>query len=306
MLGVIGDVVQDVVVWQLEPVQRATDTRSSIVTQRGGSAANVAALAAPRYRTRFLGCVGDDAGGHSVRRDLEEHGVDVRVQVRDRTGVIVVLIDETGERTMFPSRGASARMRRVDPTWLDGIELLHITAYSFESRATTDAVLAATREIKERGGRISLDVSSIGTIEHRGVPGFLDLMQRCEPDFISANRDESLLLDLADGSTPGAGLKRFPGAVLLARAGTSETNVIQDGEHLLTVPVQPVSTARDLTGAGDAFNAGFLANYLAEGWDPPRNVEAAHAMSRRVLHNPGCGDAVDERLPKSPRSEETE
>lgn len=294
MLGVIGDLVQDVVVWQLEPTRQATDTKSNIVMRRGGSAANVAAVAAPRYPTRFLGCVGDDLGGAVLRRDLEERGVDVRTQTRDQTGTIVVLIDDTGERTMFPSRGASAQLRRVDPSWLDGIEILHVTAYSFESGTTAESVLAAVQETKERGGLISLDVSSVGTIEHHGVEDFLDLMQRCEPDFISANRDESRCLNLADGATPGSDLKRFPGAVVLAHTGESATHLFHDGEHAVTVPVQPVSEIRDLTGAGDAFSAGFLTSYLSDGWNPTRNVEAAHALSRRVLRSPGATEAEDD------------
>ena len=68
MLGVIGDVVQDVVVWMEEEMRPATDTRSEITMRRGGSAANVAAFAGPRHPTRFVGRVGDDLGGHVVGR----------------------------------------------------------------------------------------------------------------------------------------------------------------------------------------------------------------------------------------------
>ena len=291
MLGVIGDVVQDVIVWQLEPTRQATDTKSSIVMQRGGSAANVAALAAPRYPTRFIGCVGEDLGGPVLRHDLENRGVDTRMQVRDHTGMIVVLIDETGERTMFPSRGASAQLHSVDQSWLDDLEILHVTGYSFESGPTADSVLEAVQTLKRRGSLISFDVSSVGAIEHYGVDGFLDLMRRCEPDIISANSDECRFLDLADGATAGAALKRFPRAVVLARGGRSETNVFRDGEHVVTVPVHPLTEIRDLTGAGDAFNAGFLTSYLRDGWDPARNVRAAHNLSRSVLRSPGATEA---------------
>ena len=50
--------------------------------------------------------------------------------------MIVVLIDPSGERTMFPSRGACEQLDAVDPAWLDDMEMLHVTAYSFECGTT--------------------------------------------------------------------------------------------------------------------------------------------------------------------------
>ena len=293
MLGVIGDLVQDIVVWRTGEVREATDTRAEISTLRGGSAANVAAFAGARYPTRFIGCVGDDLAGHALRAELESHGVDVRLQVRDRTGTIVVMIEASGERTMFPSRGASARLHAVDPAWLAGIEVLHVTAYSFEYGTTPDAVLAAVDEVHRRGGRVCLDVSSVGLIEDYGRDEFLDLVGRCAPDILSANSDETRLLDLADDDQPGPNLARFPGVTLLARGGAAPTHVFRAGSLVATVPVEPVADIRDLTGAGDAFIAGFLTDYLAHGWSPERNVNAAHALARRVLRSPGATEADD-------------
>ena len=302
MLGVIGDIVQDVVVWQLEPQRKATDTKSEIVMRRGGSAANVAAFAGPRYPTRFIGCVGDDLGGHVLREELDMHGVDVRLQV-DRsmsTGMIVLLIDELGERTMFPSRGANTQLVDIDPGWLEDLEILHVTAYSFESGSTAGAVLDAVARQHERGGLVSFDLSSTGLIRHYGVEAFVDLVKGCRPDVISANEDECAILDLIDGQRPGAGLGRFPGAVVLARRGKEATTVIKDGEVLATVPVDPVEEVRDLTGAGDAFNAGFLASYLKSAGDLVRSVEAAHALAARVLRSPGATEEPDTAPTPSP------
>lgn len=140
----------------------------------------------------------------------------------------------------------------LDPSWLDDIEILHITAYSFEGGSTAETVREAVRQARRRGAKVSMDVSSTGMIDHFGVPAFLDLMAEVAPDFISANKDESANLGLADGVTPGPNLNRFGDAILLARQGKDSTNIFQAGKLLATVPVTPVDDVRDLTGAGDA------------------------------------------------------
>lgn len=290
MIGVIGDVVQDVVVWQLEAVRHATDTQAEVRTQRGGSAANVAAFAAPRYPTRFIGCVGDDIAGRVLTQELQQHGVDVRLQVRGSTGTIVVLIDHSGERLMFPSRGANTMLEAMDPSWLHDLEVLHITAYSFDGGSTPQTLRDALAEHCRRGGKVSMDVSSIGVIDHFGVAAFLELMDECRPDFISANGDESRHLGLCEADTPGQNLARFGAAVVLARQGREPTNVFRDGRHVATVPVAPVEEVRDLTGAGDAFNAGFLASYLTSGGNLVESCQAGHVLAARVLQCPGASE----------------
>ena len=115
--------------------------------------------------------------------------------------MIVVLIDQDGERLMFPSRGASARLESLDPSWLDDIEILHITAYSFEGGSTAETVREAVRQARRRGAKVSMDVSSTGMIDHFGIPAFLGLMA------------EPVVITIAVASLAGV---RFPRGFMLA------------------------------------------------------------------------------------------
>ena len=54
-----------------------------------------------------------------------------------------------------------------------------------------------------------------------------------------------------------------------------------------TVPVPPAPPARDSTGAGDAFAAGFLAARM-RGADPVDAAMAGHELARSVLFSPGA------------------
>jgi sugar/nucleoside kinase (ribokinase family) len=152
-------------------------------------------------------------------------------------------------------------------------------------------LLDAVRHVRSLGTPVCLDVSSAGLVGQLGRERFLALLEACDPQVISANRDEARLLGLADGDRPGPTLARFPTATLLARAGPEPTTLFHHGRAVATVPVPPVPDLLDLTGAGDACNAGYLADLVAHGWDPERNVAAGHALARRVLRSQGASEA---------------
>lgn len=279
VLGVVGDLVEDIVVWFEGEHRYATDNASRITRSRGGSAANVAAVAAGLVATRFIGCVGADPAGAALVADLEQRGVDVRIQQHGRTGTIVVLVDSTGERTMFPDRAAAAELTDVPVSWLDSLAVLHAPSYCFSAEPAAGSTLALLHAATAAGIEVSLDASSTGMLIEFGVERYLALVEAVRPSIFFANAREAELLDVTR--------PEFAKTLTVIKNGAHPTVVRPAGGIAQTVPVPPVAGVRDSTGAGDAFAAGFLAAYL-QGSDPVDAAVAGHAVARTVLRSPGA------------------
>jgi len=288
VLGVLGDIAEDVVVWQQAPLAVGSDTPSRIVRTRGGSAANVAAFAAPLVATRFLGCVGDDAAGSAVVRALTSEGVDVRVTTGSRTGVIVVLVDAVGERTMLPDRGANGELADVPGAWLDDLACLHVTAYSLLTEPTATTCARALRRVR---GLTSVDASSASVLRTLGPEAFSAWVERLDPDVVFANAEEAHLL--------GWDVHAAAPRLTIVKHGR-EPVLVRTRAGAAAHPVPVVADARDSTGAGDAFAAGFLAGLLRSPAADLRSrrpddpalaawCRLGHDRAAGVLTRPGAG-----------------
>lgn len=273
----MGDLVEDVVVRLRADIRFAADTPSRITRRRGGSAANVASVAARLgMPARFVGRVGEDALGELLVASLAADGVDVCIQRSGRTGSIVVLTTPDGERTMLTDRGAVTDLDDPTRAWLDGVGVLHVPAYSLDGgtlAATTRRLLAWAAE---DGIPCTIDSSSTTVLESIGIEAFIDALAETRPAVLFANADEAWLLDVADGQLP-----RGVGCLVLKR-GASAT-VVVEVTGTTSVAVDAIEDGViDTTGAGDAFAAGFLVAWQ-RGATAPEAARAGHVAAASTM-----------------------
>ena len=258
MIGCIGDLVEDVVVRLGGSVNIAADTEAVVVRRRGGSAANVAvSLARAGQAARFIGRVGDEIHGAALLDELRGEGVDVVARIGGRTGTVVVLLDQHGERTMLTDRGASTDLDHPERNWLEGLSTLHVPAYSLACEPLASTTITLIGWAHDQGITVSVDASSTTVIDAVGVDEFRGLLTELRPSVLLCNEMEAAAL----GDAVEPNWSRH--SITIVKRGAGPASVLQHGSQAIQVSAQRIDDVRDTTGAGDAFAAGFLAALAA-------------------------------------------
>lgn len=250
LIVTLGDLLLDVVVRLGEPLSPGADSPAETRTGAGGQAANVAAWAASLgAEARFVGKRGGDAGSALAAAEAEARGIAVLGPVDPRpNGVVVSIVSPDGERTMASDRGPAPDLRpeELDPAWFDGCDVLHVAGYSLLRSPIDEASLRAAELARERGARVSVDLSAWTAIRAYGPVRFRRLLDRLAPDVVFANEAE---WEIVGGAYVAA-------AVSVIKRGARGVTIVADDARLdlTALPAEPI----DATGAGDALAAGFL------------------------------------------------
>jgi sugar/nucleoside kinase (ribokinase family) len=260
----IGDVMLDVIARinvSPQKINFGSDTASRISTSSGGAAGNVAAwLTRTDARSAIVSHVGDDPAGAAIVTEFDALGVSHGDLVipGETSGVVVVLVDSSGERTMFPDKGANSRLVVEDLPDLSEYQAVYISGYALLNPLARDGVLAMIAKIKADGIPIYFDPASVGAMKDvadKELHNWFSMM-----DVLFLNEEESIYLTGSVDIERALNYLLDFSQVVVVKRGSAGAIAKARGFDSISLPAV-AATVVDTTGAGDSFAAGFIASF---------------------------------------------
>jgi sugar/nucleoside kinase (ribokinase family) len=262
-LLVLGDCNPDLLVTgadepEFGQVERIVDGARLVI---GGSAAIMACGAARLgLATGLVGVVGDDFLGRFMREAVAERGVDVSAVVVDGdqpTGISIVLV-RGDDRAILTALGTIAELsaEAIDHQLLRAARHVHVSSF-FLQRRLRDELPALLGEAKSAGATVSIDPNWDPREEWDG--GLLEALSSAH--LLFANAEEVRRIAGEEEVEAAAGKLAQRGAKVVVKLGADGALAVRDGEivHASAPRVEVVDTV----GAGDSFDAGFVAGFLS-------------------------------------------
>ncbi len=291
-LIIAGEVNLDLILYGLAeniPLDReilATNFELTLGSSSAILAHNISVLGA---RTAFITRVGGDELGQIAMERLAESRVDLSHVIRSATGTktgVTILLHHGRTRRILTYPGIMFEMTcaDLDLEFLSTARHFHLSSL-FLQRGLHAGLPELFRTLKVRGLTISLDTNDDPEDRWNGV------LEAILPyvDLLLPNEDEILRIARRD-SVEAALDALAPLVPLIAVKCGARGAIAQQGSRRFTVPgvsVEPVDTI----GAGDTFNAGFLAAWL-RGADPETCARAGNIAGALSTLRPGGTEAL--------------
>jgi sugar/nucleoside kinase (ribokinase family) len=263
----IGDVMLDVIARidvSPQKINFGSDTASRISTNGGGAAGNVAAwLTRTTSNSTIISHVGDDPAGAALIAEFDALGVAYENLVikGEPSGVVVVLVDSSGERTMFPDKGANSSLKLSDLPPLDSYQAVYISGYALLNPLSRPGALAMIEKVRADSIPIYFDPASVGAmkdVSDTEIHQWFSLM-----NVLFLNEEESIFLTgLIDIERALDYLLEYSEVVVIKR-GSLGAIAKARGYDSISIPAVS-ATVVDTTGAGDSFAAGFISSFASK------------------------------------------
>lgn len=283
-------VTQPITRWPVFGGAVSSDTTELVL---GGMALNTAASIAKIgvVPVGLISCLGHDICGEILEKGLTELGVDIsHICYTDKanTGNAICFIHPGGERSFVLCMAANNYLNEtnIDFDALQEGDILHIGGAMIMDGTKGEDLANILKRAKKRQVIISLDTCWDGTDQ------WTKILAPCLPyvDIFETNKEEALLY--AGKETLEEALSfyaAFNPRVIVVKMGDQGAYLKSD-EFTGTIPIFKVNTV-DATGAGDAFDAGFLIG-LINGWSVEQAAVFGSAVGAKCVTEFGASTGI--------------
>ena len=265
----------------------------------GGTGANTAvALARLNVATTFMGTIGDDSYGRFARSTLEAEGIGTSYVITDHhayTALVLALIDPQGERSLFgwPRRGAAHTQlapEQIKSEIIQQMAWVHTTGMCLVEPPSREAVLRGLELARTANIPVSIDINlrlgfEDGQLPERFVETIRQAVSLANYVF-GSGMDEIVYLVPTDSFEAAARLLAEDQRTVIVRLGSEGALAVRAGLDAVISPAFPVEVV-DTLGAGDAFNAGFIAAHI-EGKPLEEALRWGNAVAALKIGRPGA------------------
>jgi ribokinase len=261
----------------------------------GGRAANVAVMARRlEVPARLFGCVGTDDLAEQALEGPRAAGVDLAGlrRVPAETGVVVILVDDGGGKTMVAAPGANDEFSDGDGDRLarDLEDAAERSVLVVDNEVSPRPLVKALEAARQSGLATVLDPTRPNRVADR----LLELS-----DHVTPNADEAAQMtgieigSIGDARRAGRSIQERGARHVHVRLSTGGCfSVCPEGEALLVAPTD--LEVVDTTGAGDAF-AGTLATGIIAGYPLVEAVRLAVAAASCAVTALGPQESYPDR-----------
>ena len=268
----------------------------------GGDTLNTAIhLARAGHDVAYLTAIGSDALSADLEQKWASEGLDTSLVLHHptrSTGLYAISADEHGERSFSYWRDASAareifELPDVDEA-LEAARDCDLLGFSLISLAilppsARERLLGLAEDVRSNGGRVAFDGNyRAGLWNSAGEAALWRDKAIAHADIGLPTLEDEQALGLRDADAVAGYWHGFGCVEVIVKLGEQGCR-LPDGH---TVSPQAVLDPVDTSGAGDAFNAGYLDARL-RGESPDESARAGHKLAGWTIMRPGAIPAVD-------------
>ncbi len=268
---------------------------NAIEYHTGGSVVNTAiALSAMGVKVGLIGRIGRDVMADKIIADLEKANIDcscIQVDSVVSTGLIYIVFNLDGERTMFSARGANAFTEpdeAIDDYFIDS-RWYHFSGYALLAEPQKNAALYALKQARRQRCLVSLDPGPEPAMRYgKHLKALLP-----EIDIFLPNEQE--LIALTGGAPFRESIQEIldaGGRAIVVKRGRKGCVIAYDDVYI-DIPAFEIQ-AKNTTGAGDSFGSGLILGRMV-GLSWAASGVLGNAMGG--LASTGKGSGADEWSP---------